>query len=256
MGKPKLLVEVISLSQRASATLAQLISEAIGTFTKKADHFSGQLRSYEPVGELDMDLDPEDSIVVTNAEDKLNYVFNAFIETIDLNLTKENTNAVASGSIEVEGNVWEEAIPVNAILTAETHIKRLRELILAVPTLEPKENWSPSKDHKPALYTSDKKNRIKTKKVETFQTVAEATKDHPAQVQKVYNDVVAGNWGTTLLSGKIRPSTKSQMLKKVDKLSGIFQNAREAANNAVVKDLKIGTKIRDYIMGPLKEELK
>ena len=46
------------------------------------------------------------------------------------------------------------------------------------------------------------------------------------------------------------------MLKRVDRLSGIFQNAREAANNAEVKELKLGTKIRDYIMDPLKEELK
>jgi hypothetical protein len=256
MSKPKLLVEIISLSQRAATTLAQLINEAIGTFTKKADHFSGQLRNYEPAEDGDIKLDSEDTLMVTNAEDKLNYVFKSVVESIDLNLTKENTNAGAVGIIEVNDKVWVESIPVNAILTAETAIKRLRDLILAVPTLEPKENWSRSKDHKPALYTSEKKTRLKSKKVETFQTVAEATKDHPAQVQKVYNDVIAGKWETTLLSGKIRPFTKSQMLKRVDKLSGIFQNARESANNAEVKELKLGTKIRDYIMEPLKEELK
>lgn len=256
MAKTKLLVEIISLSQRAQTTLAQLFNEAIGTFTKKADHFSGQLRKYNTATDDDIELDAEDTIVVTNAEDKLNYVFDSFIESIDLNLTKENSNAGAVGTIEVNGTVWKEGIPVNAILTAETHIKRLRDLILAVPTLEPKESWSKTKDNKPALYTSATKSRIKTKKVETFQTVAEATKDHPAQVQKVFNDVVAGTWETTLLSGKIRPHTKSLMLKRVDELSGIFKNAREAANNAVAKELKLGTQIRDYIMEPLKEELK
>jgi len=293
MAKPKLLVEIISLSQRASTTLAQLFNEAIGTFTKKAEHFSGQLRNYETEGEDDIQYDSEDTLVVTNTEDKLNYVLKAFTEAVDLNLTKENTNAEAVGTIEVDGNVWKENIPVNAILTAETHVKRLRDLILSVPTLEPKEKWVKTKDNKPALYLtaethvkrlrdlilsvptlepkekwiktkdnkpalyiSDKKSRIKTKKVETFQTVAEATDKHPAQVEKVFNDVIAGRWETILLSGKIRPSTKSQMLKKVDNLSGVFQNAREAANNATVKDLKMGKMICDYVMEPLKEELK
>jgi len=256
MAKPKLLVEIISLSQRASTTLAQLFNEAIGTFTKKAEHFSGQLRNYETEGEDDIQYDSEDTLVVTNTEDKLNYVLKAFTEAVDLNLTKENTNAEAVGTIEVDGNVWKENIPVNAILTAETHVKRLRDLILSVPTLEPKEKWIKTKDNKPALYISDKKSRIKTKKVETFQTVAEATDKHPAQVEKVFNDVIAGRWETILLSGKIRPSTKSQMLKKVDNLSGVFQNAREAANNATVKDLKMGKMICDYVMEPLKEELK
>ena len=217
MAKPKLLVEIISLSQRASTTLAQLLNEAIGTFTKKADHFSGQLRNFEPEGDDDIKLDSEDTLMVTNAEDKLNYVFTSVVESIDLNLTKENTNAGAVGIIEVNDKVWAENVPVNAILTAETAIKRLRDLVLAVPTLEPKENWTKTKDHRPALYTSEKKSRLKTKKVETFQTVAEATDKHAAQVQKVYNDVIAGRWETTLLSGKIRPFTKSQMLKRVDK---------------------------------------
>lgn len=256
MAKTKLLVEVISQAQRTDTTTAEIINEAINTFNKKQDHFSGQLRSYDPASEEDMQLDAEDSLVVTNVADKLNYVFNQVVESIDLNLTKENTNATATANIEVDGDLWAENVPVNAILTAETRVKRLRQLLLEIPTLEPKEKWTFSKDHSPALYKSDEKSRLKTKKVEKFVTVAEATDKHPAQVEKVFHDEIAGTWKTTLLSGKIKPSTKSQMLARLDKLSGILQNARETANSREIKELKIGKKIQNFVMEPLTQELK
>jgi hypothetical protein len=256
MPKKQLLVEVISQSQRTDTTVVELINEGINTFSKKQDHFTGQLRKYNPTTEDDLQLDSEDSLVVTNVSDKLNYILKQVVESIDLNLTKENSNASAIANIEVEGNVWAENVPVNAILTAETRIKRLRNLLLAIPTLEPKEKWTFSKEHSPALYSSETKTRMKTKKVEKFITVAEATDKHPAQVQAVSNDVVAGIWETTLLSGKIKPSTKSKILARLDKLSGIFQNARESANMAEVKELKLGQKIHDYLMEPLNQDLK
>lgn len=256
MAKDKLLVEIISQAQRTDTTATEILSEAVNTFTKKQDHFSGQLRHYDPASEDDIQLDAEDTIVVTNVADKLNYVFKSVAEAIDLNLTKENTNAGAIADIEVDGEVWAKDVPVNAILTAENRVKKLRNMLLAVPTLEPKEVWNYSKEHVPALYVSDEKSRIKTKKVEKFETVAEATDKHPAQVQKVFHDDIAGYWKTTLLSGKIRPSTKSKMLANLDKLSGVLQNAREKANNIPAKELKIGKRIHDFIMSPLNQDLK
>jgi hypothetical protein len=254
--KKKLLIEVISNAGRVEETVNALIQEGQGTFTKKADHFSGQLRKYVPEKDDDLDIDSEDTIVVTNVKDKLNYMFNSIVEGIDLNLTKENTNAVAFADIRVDGVVWAEKVPVNAILSAETRVKRLRSLLLTIPTLEPKETWHFTKDDDNAIFKTAPKTRIKTKKVEKFETVAEATDKHPAQVERVYNDVKAGVWETIQLSGKIRPSTKSKMLARLDKLSGILQNAREKANTTEVSELKFGGKVRDFIMAPLKEDLK
>ncbi|KKK74384.1 hypothetical protein LCGC14_2884310, partial [marine sediment metagenome] len=187
---------------------------------------------------------------------KLEYVFKTIVESIDLNLTKERTNAIATADIVVGDEIWAEAVPVNAILTAETRVKRLRQLILAIPTLAPKESWELTDNNDQAIYKTKPKTRIKTKKVQNFETVAAATEHHPAQVREVSSDVKAGVWETTLLSGEIQPSTKSKMLARVDKLSGILQNAREKANTIEVEELKIGNKIRTFIMDTLNEDLK
>lgn len=72
----------------------------------------------------------------------------------------------------------------------------------------------------------------------------------------VHTDVIDGYWETTLISGKISPSVKSKILKRLDQLSSIFQNARERANTVEVVELKMGKSISDYLLEPLKEELK
>lgn len=254
-NKRKLLIEVISNAGRVDETVNTLLTEATGTFTKKADHFSGQLRSYTPVTEEDIALDAEDTIVVTNVQEKLDYVFNSIVEGIDLNLTKEKTNSQAIADIVVDGIIWAENVPVNAILSVETRVKRLRNLLLAIPTLEPKETWKLTKDNGYAIFKTGIKNRIKTKKIESFPIVVKATENHPAQIEKVTSDTKAGVWETVQLSGKIRPSTKSKMIGRLDRLSGILQNAREKANTAEVLPLKFGDKIRNFIMDPLLEQV-
>lgn len=254
--KKKLLIEVISNASRVEETVSMVLQEGIGTFTKKTEHFTGQLRNYVPADDADIALDGEDSIVVTNVKDKLDYIFKAVVEGIDLNLTKEKTNSMAFADIVVDGDMWAEMVPVNAILSAETRVKRLRNLLLTIPTLEPKESWHFTKDNGKATFKTGIKTKIKTKKVQNFETVAAPTDHHPAQIKEVFTDVKAGIWETTQLSGKISPSTKSKMLSRLDKLSGILQNARERANHTEVLELKFGDKVRDFIMAPLKEDLK
>ncbi len=254
--KKKLLIEVISNAARMEETVNVVLQEGTRTFTSKSEHFTGQLRNYTTASDKDIALDGEDSIVVTNVKEKLDYIFKAVGEGIDLNLTKEKTNAVAFADIVVDGEMWAEMVPVNAILSAETRVKRVRALLLAIPTLEPKENWLVTDNNGKATFKTGIKTRIKTKKVQGFETVAAATDTHPAQIREVFTDKKAGIWETTQLSGKIAPSTKSKMLARIDILSGILQNARERANNTPVMELKFGNRISDFVMAPLVEDSK
>ena len=72
----------------------------------------------------------------------------------------------------------------------------------------------------------------------------------------MHEDVKEGEWKTIVLSGKIPPSVKSEMLARIDKLSGIYQNARESANIQEAESVDHAQKIIDYIMKPLKDALK
>lgn len=69
-----------------------------------------------------MKLDSEDTLVVTNVLDKLNYVMEHVIEALDFNITKETTNASAGADVVINGTEFKN-VNVNAILTAETRIK-------------------------------------------------------------------------------------------------------------------------------------
>ena len=107
-----------------------------------------------------------------------------------------------------------------------------------LPALDPGETWTynPDVDH----YASEPYQTTKTRKVMKNHVKAEATKEHPAQVDTYTEDVIVGNWTTVKFSGALPAKEKNEILDRVRKLQEAVKIAREDANALAVEMQKIG----------------
>jgi hypothetical protein len=78
---------------------------------------------------------------------------------------------------------------------------------------------------------------------------AEATEQHPAQVEVYYEDVIVGYWRTVKFSGALPAERVNELLSRVEKLQEAVKYAREEANNIEADEQKVGERVFSYIFG-------
>ena len=239
--------EILAVEAGLKSTADIVINEACKTFSEKRGHFMGHHRVYETCIDGGMKFPPESKEMETTVADKLDYVGNTFSQAIDCILQKESTNTVAKGDIIIDGIVLEKDLPATFLLTLEGKLKELRKVYHAIPTLDPGKSWKKDSERK-NVYISDDAVQYKTQKVYKALTLAPATKEHPAQVDKITVDEIIGQWNQKNWSGAISPAEKSTYLTKLDMLIRAVKQARCRANEASVnQNLKIGSKLLKFI---------
>ena len=77
----------------------------------------------------------------------------------------------------------------------------------------------------------------------------DATDKHPAQTQLITKDVNVGTWQHTRFSGALPEDEKKRLLKRIVGLQVATKKAREEANGAPVPQVKLGSKVFDYLFG-------
>jgi hypothetical protein len=217
------------------------------TLSKKAHHFEGSVRMYQPK-EDDGEVFPDELVpLVTTVSEKLQYYLNSLTDAINHAVVKEETNATAVADLIYDDKVIKKNVHATALLTLENKLKGLRSKLMAIPTLDPKYVWNWNKDQN--YYQTDPIQTLKSKKVPKILIKYEATDKHPAQTELIHEDQTVGTWTATKLSGAVPPKTKSEILARYDKWELAVKDARQRANNAkLVLDGDIGKTITDNIL--------
>jgi len=122
----------------------------------------------------------------------------------------------------------------------------LRTQLGKLPTLDPGENWEFSDEAN--AYKTEAHETTKTKKVRRNHVLAEATTEHPAQVEVFTEDEVVGYWVTVNFSGAIPETERLAMVDRVNKLLDAVKCARERANSKEVEKQDIAKSIFDYVL--------
>ena len=78
---------------------------------------------------------------------------------------------------------------------------------------------------------------------------AEATREHPAQVQVYHEDVVIGYWTKTDFSGAIPERRQRELLARVEQLQDAVKKARETANTTEVEWQKQAANLLTFVFG-------
>jgi hypothetical protein len=205
---------------------------------QKTELVTGLSRTYQAKDDEGEKLPPESKKVQVKVEDAISKAVSLLQEIFNITAAKDSTNTKAVADIVVEGEVVRQGVPVTHLLWMEKKLLSIAEFINKLPVLPQDAVWS--YDAGQGLYRSEPTQTVKTKKREEWKIIVPPTKEHPAQTQKMVEDVPVGTWTTTQLSGAIPESRKRQLQERCEKYLRAVKEARETANQTEVLPLSTG----------------
>lgn len=244
--------ELLAVESELESANKMILAETKGTFSKKVSHFGGHVKTYKALDDNDVDTVPEQhQEMVTTVNDKLDYMFGEHVAPyIDAVLQKEATNQGATADLVVEDVEIAKELPATFLLGLETKLRQWRDVLQQAPTLQPGVAWKKDETRGPNVYvTEHAEETMRTKKIMKPVVLAEATKEHKAQVKESTEDVPVGKFTKVSWSGMMSPAEKSDMLKRLDALIRATKQARMRANQQNVVDAHIGSALADFVMG-------
>lgn len=236
----QLLATEKDLKSQANAALTTLYQRM-----EKAALLSGISRVYRPAADDGETLPGEKTLVQLRVEGEIPPVVGKLAALYDTILRKEIANTQAAADVVVDGQVLLPKVPVCALLFLEKQATDLKAFVSKLPVLDPSETWH--HDEAQGCWATDPSETHRTKKVPRAFVKAAATDKHPAQVEIVHEDVIAGYWRTIKFSGAVSADRKATLLSRVEKLQAAIKVAREEANAVKVGNAAMGAKVFDYL---------
>lgn len=242
---PTKLSQIIAVEKGVKSQSARVETDLYHALEKKP-LFSGLSRVYTPKDEEDGDqLPPEQVSVQIKTGEVLAQLTESLTRLIDLVATKDAANTEASADVVVDGTVLAAAVPVTTLMFLEKEVEKLAAFVGRLPVLDPATQWS--YDPNRGVYVATPVSTVRTKKIPRNHVLAEATKEHPAQVQIFTEDVLVGTWEKTEFSGALPADAISGIGYRLDKLRTAVKYAREQANTIEVADVHYGADILSYL---------
>lgn len=240
--------ELLAVEADLFKTATAMLADAATTFAKKPEHFLGQVRSVTYLSEdRQAENITDEKRLTTTVDERLDYALEYAGKYWDAVLQKEATNQDAVADLDFRGKTILKDAPATFLLGMEDRIKKLRDVIVVIPTLNPALSWDEADDEGKSVYTAKAATQMKTEKKLDYITVAPATDKHPAQVKDWTADVNVAKIETFHTSGMWTPARKAQVLANLDEVSMEIKKARQRANMADVKKIKAA----DAIIGAI-----
>ena len=236
----QLIALVAGQKSRAQSALTEIYHKV-----QKETLLTGISRVYHPKDEDGDRFPSETKIVQYTVDQALLEIQTVLIKLINMVGSQDRTNCVASASIVVRDKTIMADVPVSHLLFLEKQLVDLHTVVGKLPVLDPADNWEFSDSSN--CYLSDTQETVKTKKVPRAFVKAEATKEHPAQVETFHEDIVTGYWKTVKFSGAIPAMERKQLLARVELLQDAVKSARESANLQDTQSLTTGTNLMLYL---------
>lgn len=243
--------EILAVESGLQTAAKKINEETIKTFGKKDEHFVATVKSVSHFSEEDQKLDTsETKEMVTTVFDKLLYNAGPNVKALDAYLQKEATNQKAFADIVVDDHTLATGVPATVLLGLETKLAELRAVYEAIPTLAPGPTWEVDVERRKqgGVYRSvHPDTTFRTRKTVKPIIMAPATKEHPAQVQAIQEDLPVARITSMHWSGMITSAQKSDLIARLDKLLRATKRARQRANATEVEKGAIGKKLFDFI---------
>lgn len=243
--------EILAVEGDREGIAKKIVHETTNVFNNKHNLFLGGTKTLkmDKAGHESAEAAAQEVVeVVTTVDERLNYSRKAIVQWLDVVLTKEATNQTACADLVVDGTVLAENVPATFLLGLESKLKYIREMYQATPTLAPGTVWIPDTTAGRGIYRAEHSEvRAKTAKVPQFKVLYEATKEHPAQIERWNEEVTVGRFISTPQSAMMPASRKSEILARLDSLIQATKQARMRANSVEAVESKIGDALFKYI---------
>jgi hypothetical protein len=238
------LSQIIAVEKGVKSDASRRITD-LHRDVQKPQLLSGISRTYQPRADDGDQLPAESTRVQATAPDVLAEAAAAMTRLFDITLTKDHANTAARADVTVEGETILRDVPVTYLLFLEKQLTDLHTFVAKLPVLDPSEEWA--FDSARGCYATPPVKTVRGKKIPRNHTLAEATKEHPAQVQVYMEDVPEGDWTTVKFSGALPASRVRTLLGRVTALQHAVKFAREEANGVEVADQKAGEAVFSWL---------
>lgn len=248
MGK---LHELLAVESSITGNFNRDTAETVKVFNKP-DMFSRIVTKREHFSEDDARLNTiEVKEITTSVKDRLKWYSNSVTAFFDLILQKDKTNQKATADIVVNGEVLAKDVPATTILMLESKLQELRKVFDTIPTLPAGIRWEYNEND--GLYTNkDPMITFSTKKTTKPVVLYEATKEHPAQVKEVSEDIPVSKIIKETAVGMLTSLEKANILTRFDDLLQACKVARQRANTVDASTDKFGAAIMSFLYKDLK----
>lgn len=240
--------ELLAVEGDLEGTNKAILAETTHSFAKKPGLFFGFHKRLEMFDEDAPEPPAEIQEMTSTVMEKMRYAAGHIIRYLDAILQKEATNQLAQADLVVDGEVIAKDLPATFLLGLEARLKKVREVVAAMPTLPVGKKWEIDPTRGEDVYrcvTPDEK--FKTAKTFRHKVLYEATEHHPAQIEKWEETENVGKYIVDTWSGMITSAQKSTLLGRLDKLIQGAKKARQRANTQEVIKLKIGDELFKYL---------
>ena len=242
--------ELLAVDGNLKAQADKTRAELTNTFEKKQHHFTEKTVSYKPYEEGALPTVESQLDLQTTVPKELKWISEFLIKSLDVSYQVAEANTVARADVVLEdGKTLLSQIPATSLLELEKRAKELHDFVSAIPTLDPAKGFRLDPDRGSDVFKAREDRKTRTKKIQKHTVVVPPTKEHPAQVALVTEDVPVGDITTLEWSGLITVAAKGDMLSRVEMLTRAIKKARSRANEAEISATsnKIGADIINYV---------
>jgi hypothetical protein len=219
------------------------------TLETKRHLFSEKIVTFAPLAEGEHEVTEEQLDLTTTVPQELRWLAGIIAPALDASYQVAVGNTVAKADVEVNGTKLLKDVPATALLELEKRVTELHQFVNAIPVLDPAKGFREDKARGADVFVAREDAKKRTAKKQRPMVLYEATKEHPAQVQVVSEDVPVGTVTTREWSGLITSAVKGTMIERVELLGRAVKQARSRANEVVVDVAanKIGQTVLDYV---------
>jgi hypothetical protein len=228
-------------------------TELKGTFEKKGHHFTKKVTTFKPNAEGSPDKVESQLNLQTSVRKELSWIGEKLAKAIDAGHHIDVANTQANSDVILEdGTVLLKAVPTTSLLRLEHRVVEIRDLVHAIPTLDPAKGFEPDPSEGAGVFRAREVVKVRTQKVQKHLVIVQPTKEHPAQTAVVSEDVPLGEIHELEWSSLITTSDKGDMLDRVEMLIRGIKKARARANEIEidVKENKISSKLLNFVFAP------
>jgi len=219
--------QILAIEKQTKASAAADLTAVYHQLQKEA-LLNGVSRTYAAKDDDGERFPSENQIVQLNVAKLLETVTKALTPLYNVTAQRDIANCSARADVVVDGTPLLRDVPATHLLWLEKQFVDLHTLITKLPALPQTETWT--YDPAQSCWKTSPVETAKTKKIPKPFVKAEATKEHPAQVEVVHEDVIQGYWTTVKFSGALAKDRIQVLRERIETLLAAVKFAREQAN--------------------------
>lgn len=239
--------QILAVEKQTKTNTGEQVT-ALYHLLQKEPLLNGISRTYKPIDDDGEKFPPENVQVQVRVEATLKDVAKHFISLFDITLGRDSANCSAKSDVIVDGKAILKDVPATYLLWLEKQLTDMHTYIVKLPVLPQTETWA--YDDATSTFKTPVVETAKSKKLPRAFVKAEATKEHPAQVDVLQEDKLVGYWATTKFSGAVSKDRAQTLRDRIEALMAAVKTARENANLVEVPKVAAGQAVFDYLLAP------